>query len=40
VYISNITKAQRKLGWKAEVSPKEGVEKLVKWVGENIGLFS
>jgi CDP-paratose 2-epimerase len=35
VYISDITKAQSELGWKAEVTPKEGVGMLVKWMEEN-----
>jgi CDP-paratose 2-epimerase len=39
VYISDITKAQGELGWKAESSPKDGVRKLVEWVEENKVLF-
>jgi CDP-paratose 2-epimerase len=39
VYISNISKAEEKLGWSPKVSPKEGVEKLVDWVSENRRLF-
>lgn len=39
VYISNITKAKRVLGWRAKVHPKEGVRKLVGWVEENKELF-
>ena len=39
VYISNISKAYEKLGWKPKISPKEGVKKIVKWVKENISLF-
>jgi CDP-paratose 2-epimerase len=39
VYISDITKAKRELGWKTEVNPKEGVEKLVEWMEENKRLF-
>ena len=39
VYISDITKAKRELGWKTEVNPKEGVGKLVEWMEENKELF-
>jgi len=39
VYISNISKAKEKLGWSPKVRPKEGVEKLLKWVSENKHLF-
>jgi CDP-paratose 2-epimerase len=39
VYISDISKVKRNLGWRPEVNPKEGVGRLAKWVGENIELF-
>jgi CDP-paratose 2-epimerase len=39
VYISDITKAKRELEWSIEVSPKQGVKKLVEWVEENKKLF-
>jgi CDP-paratose 2-epimerase len=39
VYISDIAKAKRELGWKPEISPSEGVKKLVEWVEENKELF-
>lgn len=32
VYISNIGKIQRELGWSPKVTPEEGVAKLVEWV--------
>lgn len=40
VYISDIAKAGRVLGWKPELSPKDGVEKLAEWVSENKCLFA
>ncbi len=40
VYISDIRKVQTKLNWKPTVSPREGVERLVKWVSENLTIFS
>lgn len=40
VYISDIQKARRELGWQPEVSPAEGVDRLVSWVREHEGLFS
>ncbi len=39
VYISDINKAKKELGWKPEVNTKEGVNKLVDWVNENKNLF-
>lgn len=39
VFIADIRKAGEELGWKPEVSPKEGVKKLVEWVKENKGIF-
>ena len=35
VYISNISKAQKKLNWKPKITPQEGVKKLSNWVKEN-----
>jgi len=34
VYISNISKARRFFKWEPKVSPREGIEKLVKWTNE------
>jgi len=39
VYISNISRAYEKLGWKPKINPREGVKKIVKWIEENISLF-
>jgi CDP-paratose 2-epimerase len=39
VYISNIDKAQAEMGWQPTVSPREGLERLWKWVSSNIQLF-
>ena len=39
VYISDISKAKKGLGWQPKVSPKEGVKKLVDWVSGNKELF-
>ncbi len=39
VYISNISKAQRKLKWTPKISPREGVKKMVEWVEKNNKLF-
>jgi CDP-paratose 2-epimerase len=35
IYVSDIRKAQRELGWKPEVGPKEGLARLWKWAQEN-----
>lgn len=39
VYISDIKRAEERLGWSPKVSPREGVERLVRWVRENEALF-
>ena len=39
VYISDIRRAREELGWKPEISPEEGVKKLVNSVQENRKLF-
>lgn len=39
VYISDITRAERELGWTPTVDPHSGVVKLVEWVEENQHLF-
>lgn len=39
VYISDISKAKKELGWEPKVSPKDGVKKLVEWVKANKNLF-
>lgn len=40
VYVSDIAKARRELGWAPAVSPPEGVEKLIDWVEANRALFA
>ena len=40
VYVSNIQKAERVLGWKSKVGVREGIEKLVAWVSANKELFT
>jgi len=39
IYISDVSKAKRQLAWEPEVSPEEGVKKLVSWVRSNAHLF-
>lgn len=39
VYISDISKAKRDLGWEPKVGVKEGIKKLVSWVSGNQELF-
>ena len=40
VYVSDIRKAERELGWSPSVTPAQGVETLVRWVGQHEGLFA
>ena len=40
VYVSDIRKAARELGWRPQVSVGEGIERLWRWVGANGELFS
>lgn len=39
VYISDISKAKKELGWKPVTGSKQGVNKLAGWVNENKNLF-
>ncbi len=39
VYISDIRKAKKELGWEPEIDPEKGVTKLIEWVRDNEGLF-
>lgn len=40
VYISDIAKAERELGWRPQVSARDGVERIWRWVDANTELFS
>ncbi|HEX7395172.1 MAG TPA: GDP-mannose 4,6-dehydratase [Anaerolineaceae bacterium] len=39
VYISDISKAEKELGWKPRIGVKEGVQRLFDWVSANRSLF-
>ena len=39
-FICDISKARNNLLWEPEILPREGVEKLLTWINENIQLFS
>jgi CDP-paratose 2-epimerase len=39
VFVADIRKAGRELGWKPKVGVEEGVERLFEWVKENKDLF-
>ncbi len=40
VYVSDTRRAQRMLAWAPEVSPREGVGRLIAWARANIGRFA
>jgi len=40
MYISDISKAKRELGWRPEISVEEGIEALVQWATSNVALFT
>lgn len=40
VFIADISKVSRDLGWKPEVGVEEGVDDLLSWVGDSTDLFS
>jgi CDP-paratose 2-epimerase len=39
VYISDIRKAEKELGWEPKIAPGLGVKKVVEWLEENVHLF-
>jgi len=39
VYVSDVSKAEKTLGWKAKVAPEEGVRLLAEWVNSNRQIF-
>ncbi|MCX6044127.1 MAG: GDP-mannose 4,6-dehydratase [Chloroflexi bacterium] len=40
VYVSDIRKAERELGWKPQVSVHDGTERLFNWIRDNQALFA
>jgi len=38
-FICNIDKARKQFRWSPRVKPKDGIEKLIKWVKNNTGIF-
>lgn len=40
VYVSDIRKLRRRLGWKPRLSVRDGIKKLHNWIAENEGLFA
>jgi CDP-paratose 2-epimerase len=40
IYVSDIRKAQKELGWEPKVSVRDGLQKLFNWVQDNLNLFT
>ena len=40
VYISDIRKAKRDLGWSPKVTVSEGISRLTEWIKQNQNLFT
>jgi CDP-paratose 2-epimerase len=40
VYISDIRKVEREIGWKPQVSVEEGTRRLFEWIQANEALFA
>lgn len=40
VYISDITKAKRVLKWKPQITPREGLKRIIGWIQDNPKLFA
>ena len=39
VFVADVRKAEALLGWRPHVSTDEGVDRLIRWIKENRGLF-
>ncbi|MCM8800302.1 MAG: GDP-mannose 4,6-dehydratase [Candidatus Omnitrophica bacterium] len=40
VYISDLSKIKKELNWQPKINPKEGINRLIKWVKKNENYFS
>jgi len=40
VYISDVTKARKKLDWNPEITPIKGVKMIIDWVSKNLSYFT
>ena len=40
IYVSDIRKAQREFGWKPQITPRVGLEKMLNWINTNFELFN
>jgi nucleoside-diphosphate-sugar epimerase len=40
VFVADVRKASRRLGWRPRVSIDEGLGRLISWVKDNRGLFA
>jgi CDP-paratose 2-epimerase len=38
-FVCNIAKAKKAFGWKPKIKPRKGIEKLIRWINENRGVF-
>ena len=40
IYVSDISKVQKLLGWWPKISKEKGIDMLIDWAMENKGIFS
>jgi len=38
-FVCDISKIKKEMGWEPQVTPKEGITKLINWINENLDIF-
>ncbi len=39
IYVSDISKVLKELGWFPTISPEQGIKRLYEWIDNNVDLF-